>query len=96
MSKLLQPKISPKNRKIDWINHICSAHGLVCGCDEPLKHTVEEIFEQEPEIKEILLKCPGRGEDHTTAADDLLGDGVLDALFTDDFGDAEKDATDQG
>nr|UHS18446.1 MAG: hypothetical protein [Betatorquevirus sp.] len=90
MSKLLTPKISPKNKKLDWINHIASTHNLICGCPEPLQHTVEEIINQEPTIKIPCKKCLGSGPEDTTPGEDGFGVGDLEALFAGDFGD-EKD-----
>lgn len=91
MPKLLPVKLSDKNKKYDWLNLIVGIHNLQCGCDDPLTHTVEEIFCQEPSIKDHFLKCPGNGDPKDTGADDVLGEGDLEALFDQDFG--EEDTT---
>lgn len=86
MPKLLPITTSSKNRKYDWLNTLVHIHNLQCGCDDPLGHTVEEIFEQEPGIKEKYTKCPGPGDPSPTGEEDVLGAGDLDALFAADFG----------
>jgi len=94
MSKLITPRISPKNKKIDWINHLVSTHNLICGCEQPLTHTIEEILDQEPNLPFACPSCRGTGTAvATTKEDDGFGDGDLEALFAGDFGDAEKEAS---
>ena len=94
MSKLITPRISPKNKKIDWINHLVSTHNLICGCEQPLTHTIEEILDQEPNLPFACPSCRGTGTAAaTTKEDDAFGDGDLEALFAGDFGDAKKDAS---
>lgn len=90
MSKLLTPRDSPKNRKLDWINHIASAHNLVCGCNEPLKHTVEEIFHQEPELQKTCITTD-HTDDHTAVGG--FGDAELAALFDEGLGEPEDAGT---
>lgn len=92
MSKLLKPRESPKNRKLDWINTIASIHNLVCGCNEPLDHTVQEIFEQEPTIQK---KCTTITPTDHGNDDDELGDDAIAALFEEGFGE-EKDTGNAG
>lgn len=98
MSKLLTPRISPKNKKIDWINLIAATHNIICGCQEPLLHTVEEILEQEPNLPFSCPKCrTGGTAAATTKDDDGFGDGDLEALFAGEFGDEdEKGSTSHG
>lgn len=92
MSKIITPKVSPKNRRIDWINLLAGTHNLICGCDEPLQHTIEEILHQEPTIKVPCPRCHGSGPVDTTTGDDVLGDVDLGAFFADDFGEQKEDA----
>lgn len=73
-------KTSLKNRKLDWMNTIVHIHDLQCGCEEPLQHTVKEIFAQEPSIK----KCLTTGEDPITEEDAGFGPGDLEKLFAED------------
>lgn len=90
MSKLLPIKVPPKCRRIDWLNTVVHVHDLTCGCEKALEHTVQEIFLQEPSIKE---KCLTTGENPSTGGEeDVLGDGDLDRLFAEEFGE-EKDTT---
>lgn len=79
-----KPLYTDRALKNQWINHLVSAHDLVCGCSEALKHTVQEICKKEPEIK----KCLTTEEDTPTAGDavDGLSPGDLDLLFADDTG----------
>lgn len=77
------------SRNLDWINCIASVHNLTCKCYHPLLHTVQEIFKQEPEIKE---KCLTTGEKDHTGGDDIFGEGELEHLFAGDM--EEKDGAD--
>lgn len=86
MSKLLPIKTSARNRRLDWINGIVHIHNLVCGCLKPLEHTLEEIYTQEPLLHPFNKPCPGTGKDPSTTEDAELGDGDLDRLFEEDFG----------
>lgn len=81
MSRYVPVKISQKNKDLDWINTVVQVHNLRCGCEESLLHTVEEIFKQEPSIKQ---KCLASGDTHTTADDAGFGDGDLEKLFAED------------
>lgn len=89
MSKLITPKVSPKNKRLDWINHLVGTHNLICGCLTPLEHTIEEIFNQEPNLNYTCPKCRGTGPEPTTGDDDVLGDGDLDKLFAEEFGEGD-------
>lgn len=65
--------------KIQWLNHLASTHGLLCDCHNPIEHTVNTIFEIEPELKKKCLTTTAAGEKEDTI--DGLGDGELEALF---------------
>ncbi len=93
MSKLLPIKTSARNRRLDWINGIVHLHNLVCGCDKPLEHTLEEIYTQEPQLHPYNKICPTTTKDHATTGLEELGDGDLERLFDEDFGE-ENTTTD--
>lgn len=75
-----------RNGRLDWINCLTQIHDLQCECGKPLEHTIDEIYKQEPSLKQ---KCPGTAED--IIAEDGFGPGDLEALFDGDFG--ENDDT---
>lgn len=74
---------------------ITHTHDIFCDCYDPITHTAALIFEQEPDLKfsppekDIIKKCL-TGDDTTAATKeenpDGIGEGDLDALFTEDFG----------
>lgn len=90
MSRLQPVKTSKRNQRLDWINGIVQIHNLICGCEEPLKHTIEEIWAQEPSLHPYHQSCPGTGNGDHTGDVAELENGDLDRLFADDFG--EEDA----
>lgn len=92
MSRLVPVKTSAKNRRLDWINGIVHIHNLICGCEKPLEHTLEEIYTQEPLLHPFNKPCPGTGKDPHTTEEDVLGDADLERLFEGDFG--EENTTD--
>lgn len=78
----------PRKRQLQWTNAIVSLHDLVCECDHPLQHTVDQLHHIEPTLRPP--QCPT-----TTAATeeedtiDGLKPGDLDALFGEDVGEDE-------
>ncbi len=93
MSRYVPPQLSKKNKDLDWINCLVQVHNLRCGCDTPLEHTVEEIYHQEPDLQ-ANIPCRHTG-DHATTQDgdaDAFGEGDLNALFAEDFGEKEDTA----
>ncbi len=68
-----------------------NTHDLLCQCDEPLKHIILTIRDQEPNIKfnkeesEKLQKWLTTGDDQDGDAIDGLGEGDLERLFEEDF-----------
>lgn len=93
MSKHEKPtKYSKKALDIQILNTYTSVHDLNCGCDNPLFHIVQQIFEKEPEIKQ---KCLTTGENGDTREEDFdidgLGPGELEALFAEPEDAATKD-----
>lgn len=98
MSKFYKPvTTSLKHRNLQWINGTVHLHDMHCHCNEPLKHLIFGILEQEPHLQfnkeesQQLQKCLTTG-DHTEDAGDVIGEGELDRLFEEDvFG--EEDHT---
>lgn len=74
---------------------IVHTHDMFCDCCKPLECTIGLIITQEPELhfntaeKDSLKKCLS-GDATTTAATDgdhdVLGEGDLEDLFKEDFG----------
>lgn len=96
MSKYYKPiQLGYKHKNLNWINTEVAVHDLHCQCDDPLKHIIIGIIQQEPSLKfdkeesKLIQQCLTTSED-TGDAVDTLGEGDLDALFAQDvFG--EKD-----
>lgn len=86
--------ISTKNRKRDWINCIVQVHDLQCECGQPLEHTLQEIYEQEPQLKPTCAT----GTDPVTTGEggDGFGDGDLEQLFAEDIGEENAPNTTTG
>lgn len=95
MSRFIPTKDTLRQKKLKWMNFLCHAHDMNCDCCNPLECTVRLIFEQEKDLKfttpekDLIKKCVTGEETHTggDAADqDIIGEGDLDALFGEDFG----------
>lgn len=75
-------KYSQKGLNLQIVNTYVNIHDLNCGCNEPLKHIIQQIQQQEP-----TLKCLTTGEigENPGLEDgvDGLGEGELEALFAD-------------
>lgn len=94
MSRYVPVKNSIKNRNLDWINCIVQVHNLQCSCETPLEHTVEEILHQEPNLDyKKPTKCPTGTVDQLTTEEDVFGEGSLEALFAENFGEEEDAPT---
>lgn len=78
-----------KQQKLNFVNLIVSAHDLCCGCNDPLKCSVETIYEQEPSIKQKCLTTT-TGATQDGEEEDGFGDGDLEALFAEDFGEDDS------
>ncbi len=98
-TRYIPPKTTLRQKKLQWINSICHLHDTNCDCPNPLEHTVGLLFEQEPELKflpperDLIKKCLTTTVTDTKEEDgdpDDIGEGDLDALFKEDFG---EDAT---
>lgn len=80
-----------KQQKLNFVNLIVSAHDLCCGCTDPLKCSVDTICEQEPTIKQkCLTTTTGAIQHGEEEEEDGFGDGDLEALFAEDFGDDDS------
>ncbi len=76
------------------------AHDMICDCYSPLEHTITQIFQKEPELKftapekDLIRKCLTGENGDVTATDhdgDVLEEGLLDAIFKEDFGDGDTE-----
>lgn len=82
---------SKRHQNLQWVNSMVNTHDLVCQCDEPLKHIILTIRDQEPNIKfnkeesTKLQQWLTTGDDQDGDAIDGLGDGDLERLFEEDF-----------
>lgn len=88
--------ISQRHKDLNWTNAIVHLHDIQCMCNEPLAHTIDTIFKQEPNLplhqstKDKIKQCLTTGEDHTTKdVVEEFGDDDLERLFADD--DTEED-----
>lgn len=90
---------SYKHKQLNWVNGIVAIHDLQCSCNKPLQHTIISIVEQEPTIKfnkedsTKLQKCLTFGDPTGDDVVDGFGDGELESLFAEDFGEGEKEDT---
>lgn len=84
MSKLWKPtKLTPRQQNLQTVNTYVNVHDLTCNCNEPLKHIIQQITEQEPSIKkETWFTTTDNGENPGGVGDvDDFGEGELEALF---------------
>lgn len=87
---------SRKHCNLNWINSIVTVHDLQCACNNPLKHTIIGIINQEPSIKfnkeesTKIQKCLTTGDQEEGDILENIGEGDLEAFFAADFG--EEDA----
>lgn len=90
------PKCSLRQQKLKWMNSLVHTHDIFCDCPHPLEHTAYMIFEQEPELKfttpeqDTIKKCLTSTTGMDIVADDHdndgFGEGDLEDLFKEDFG----------
>ena len=75
------PKTTRK-QNLQYVNCYTSIHDLGCNCDEPLKHIIKQITEQEPSIKPWLATTFGNTGDQDGEKDiDGFAPGELERLF---------------
>lgn len=81
MSKLQKPTIySKRGLDTQWMNVIVGSHDLFCGCDKPIKHLEDILFQE---------KCRHFKDTATTTTTDpgaetddfAIKDGDLEELF---------------
>lgn len=92
-TRYIPTKSTLRQQKLKWMNSLVHQHDIFCDCPHPLEHTAILIFEQEPKLhfkppeKDLIKKCL-TGEDTAGAAadPDAFGEGDLDLLFKEDFG----------
>lgn len=98
MSKFYIPApYSTKQKNLQEVNLHVAIHDMRCGCNNPLKHIIFQLLEQEPSInftpQEIqqLQTCHGTGTATEGPGDDEtgFGPGDLEQLFAEE---KEEDA----
>lgn len=99
-TRFIPSKPTLRQQKLQWMNMLAHIHDQKCDCNNPMEHTLMLIVEEEPSLKlrtpeiDLIKKCI-TGET-TTEKDgdqepDGIGEGELDALFKDDFGEENTD-----
>lgn len=92
MNRVVPVKYNQKEKCIHWVNGIVHIHDYNCGCRDPLECSILQIFKQEKHLrfsaeeKKFIKQCLGEDTTVTTQEEDVLGDDVLESLFTTDFG----------
>lgn len=83
-------KLSPRQKNLQIVNTYVAIHDLNCHCEKPLHHILQQIYDQEPTLKQETCHTTEKdGGDHTGGETiDDFGPGELEALF------AEKDGED--
>lgn len=79
----------PKNeftrkRQLEWTNAICTLHDLLCTCPHPLQHTVDHLYNFEPDLKPPTPCLTTIKDGDEKDVIDGLGEGELEALFAED------------
>mgnify|MGYP002699997134 CR=1 FL=1 len=97
MSRYVKPTENTKQQQIKFVNAVVHLHDMQCDCNSPLEHSVDIIFTQEKNLrfnaqeKQKIRKCLTTQEDGDLEEGvDALGEGVLEALFEQDFGEEEN------
>lgn len=89
-----KPGYTKRELQLQWTNNIVQLHDLLCKCNKPLEHTIDNILHQEPNLrleqstKNLIEKCltSGAADSITHEEDaDIIGDGDLEKLFAEDF-----------
>lgn len=85
MSDFIPPNYSKKQLNLQMVNGYVHIHDLMCHCQKPLKHIIEQIYNQEP----TLQKWPdtttaGAGAPDGDADTEPFGEGELEALFAEE------------
>lgn len=94
-------KSTLRQKKLQWMNLLCHSHDIFCDCPNPLECTIILIANQEPELKfttpekDLLKKCLTTTEATADNAGDpdVIGEGDLDALFSENFGEDDTENT---
>lgn len=94
--KIETPGYTIREQRLQWTNTIVQLHDMLCKCNKPLEHTIDNILSQEPNLrleettKLKIQKCLTTTTDGDRVGDaDILEDGDLDALFATDFTEEE-------
>lgn len=98
-TRIVPAKSTLRQNNLKCMNMMVHAHDMICDCPTPLQHIVILIFQQEPDLdfkpieKDLIKKClTGEHTDRTATdnADDGVEEGLLDALFKEDFGEEDN------
>lgn len=85
MSDYVPPNYSKKQLTLQSVNGYVHIHDLNCKCDQPLKHIINQITDQEPTIKKWLATTTAEDGNHATGGDiDDFGPGELERLFAEE------------
>ncbi|AXQ65793.1 MAG: hypothetical protein [Anelloviridae sp.] len=99
-SRFIKTTANIRQQKLKWMNQLCHTHDMLCDCPSALEHTISLIFEQEPALKfkpqerDLIKKClTGITTDtaNTDQDNDGFGEGDLEELFKEDFGEGNAD-----
>lgn len=99
MSRQCPTKYNNKQLQLQHVNTLVSIHDLNCGCNSPLECTILTIYNQEKDLKfteeekKKLQTWFTTTEKDTTPEEEGFGDGDLERLFEEDFGDGADTAT---
>jgi len=99
MNRKCPPKYNTKQLQLQHVNALVHLHDLTCSCNSPLECTILTINNQEKNLKftkeeqkQLQKWFTTTEKDTTTPEEEGFGDGDLERLFDEDFG--EEDATD--
>jgi len=85
MSDYVPPRYTKKQLTLQTVNAYVHIHDLNCNCQEPLKHVIKQILDQEPTIKPWLATITEENGDQDGEKDiDGFGPGELERLFAED------------
>lgn len=87
---LKEPKYSPKNLQLQWLNNIHQSHDLFCGCEDTILHLLCLINSKgnapkpEKDVRNIKCLLTGDTTKDTGEEDGIFEEGLLEKLFSED------------
>lgn len=81
MSDYVPTKFSPKQLNLQHVNTYVNVHDLTCDCQQPLKHIIKQIVQQEPSLKPWLATIADTGDPAGEKDIDGFEPGELERLF---------------